>query len=134
MGGKIKRVPTPLDLSPAKVRASEPSSRSAFLLPRSESPRTGNNGRLSPYRDPRDPPPTAPPSQQTYSSDHLSSTARHAPPALFHPGLPKSPRAKVPAVVPITPMSGEIVSDEPENRVYATSSTLDFSLQDLYRP
>ena len=115
-GGKIKRVPTPLDLSPARVRASEPPSRSAFLAPRSGSPKTGNNGRLSPYRDPRDPPPSAPPFQQTYSPDHISSIARHAPPALFSPGLPKSPRAFLPSVVPMSPLSGEIVSDEPETR------------------
>jgi len=116
IGGKIKRVPTPLDLSPSRVRASDPLSRSAFLAPRSGSPRTGN-GRLSPYRDPRDPPPSAPPFQQTHTPDHLPSTPRKAPQSLFSPGLPKSPRAFLPSVIPVSPMSAEIVSDEPEARV-----------------
>ena len=113
IGGKIKRVPTPLDLSPARVRASEPSSQSFFLAPRSGSPRMGS-GRLSPYRDS---PPLAPSVLRTFTPDQLSPAARPSPPLVFSPGLPKSPRAFLPTVIPLSPLSGEIISDDTQSRV-----------------
>ena len=106
-----KRVPTPLDLSPSRVRASEPLPRSAFLLPQNGTPEL-NNGRLSPYRDP---PPSAPPFQ-TSAPTTASTTARPAPP-LFSPGLPTSPRPYIPSFQALSPMSGKIIYDETASRM-----------------
>lgn len=106
-----KRVPTPLDLSPSKVRASDPHPRSAFLLPQNGTPEP-NNGRLSPYRDP---PPSAPPFQTSVPTS-VSTPARPAPP-LFSPGLPTSPRPYTPSFQTLSPMSSRILSDETEPRM-----------------
>ena len=93
LSSRGKKVPTPLDLSPAKIRVVDAMPRSAYLIPRSETPESHSRSTA------RDPPPSAPP-YQTSSSNYLTATTRVTPP-LRSPGLPKSPRPIATQQVPL---------------------------------
>ena len=93
LSSRGKKVPTPLDLSPAKIRVVDAMPRSAYLIPRSETPESHNRSTA------RDPPPSAPP-YQTSNSNYLTATTRVTPP-LRSPGLPKSPRPIATQQVPL---------------------------------
>jgi hypothetical protein len=83
-----KRVPTPLRLTPERVRLVSVAPQSAFLVPRSDS-FDRQNGSTSL----RDPPPSAPPYQTSMQSPLSPPAERDGPQMLlFSPGLPSSPR------------------------------------------
>lgn len=83
-----KRVPTPLRLTPERVRLVSAAPQSAFLVPRSDS-FDRQNGSTSL----RDPPPSAPPYQTSMQTPLSPPAERDGPQMLlFSPGLPSSPR------------------------------------------
>lgn len=107
---KLKKVPTPLNLSPNIPLPPDGTPRSALAIP-GGLPEM-RNGRLSPFRDP---PPSAPP-YQTSASRNLFPSPRNTPPTSLSPNLPKNPSPITPTLIPLTPMSGKIIYDESEPR------------------
>lgn len=109
LSSRGKKVPTPLDLSPAKIRIVDVMPRSAYLVPRSDS--VDRNSLLPAAREP---PPSAPP-YQTSNSTHLTAATRETPP-LRSPGLPKSPRPMAAQQSLVTPRIDNGAFDEPRQR------------------
>lgn len=107
LSSRGKKIPTPLDLSPAKIRVVDVMPRSAYLVPRSDAP--DRTGRLTPTREP---PPSAPP-YQVSNSNYLTAARKETPP-LRSPGLPKSPRPTIIQQLPLTPVGGSGAFAEPE--------------------
>src|SRR5579859_2764645 len=99
LSSRGKKIPTPLDLSPAKIRVVDVMPRSAYLVPRGDA--SDRSGRLTPTREP---PPSAP-SYQVSNTNYLTAERKETPP-LRSPGLPKSPRPTITQPLPLTPAGG----------------------------